>query len=235
VIEGQEEQLARDEFERVYSREVKEKQADIVGFPSSGPIPTYAVAFGKNEYSDNAKKVDATSRRSLSTYSYSSEGGVGSPLHDHEFLGNGANLPPRFQMQHGYQATDGNPFNPYASFAQPQPAAPQPTAQWGLPARAQGLQATMGGQGVVRNITASSTDSSESDPFHLDGEKRDKRTSVLSGNSERTLTSTMSPPKKTYVSPGSHHAANVLHKQTPTHTRDGSQASWQVKKGWVIE
>lgn len=231
MLEGQDEQHARDEFERVYSREVKEKEADIIGFPSSGPIPTYAVAFGKYDNAENGYKPDKlAAENSFSAFSTSSAGGLGSPLHDREFMEYGADLPPRFQMQ--YQATDGNPFNPYASFAQP--IQPPPPVQWGSPPRAQGLQATMGGQGVVRNITATTTDSSEGDPFHLDGEKRERRASVLSGQSDQTLTS-ISAPKKTYVSPGSHHAPMnpAIHNQS--HTRDGSQASWNAKKGWTIE
>lgn len=201
MLNDQEEQDARDDFERVYSREVKEHKADIVGFPSSGPIPTYAVAFGNHD------KSDARSHHSASSFS---SGGVGSPLQDPEFFppaytqGSLANLPPRFQMQNQANGPNGYP----------------------------GIAA--GGPGVARAATTAtaatvSTESSEGNPFHLEHEKRDRRASVLSGDSERTWGS--SGPKKTYVTAGSHHIPNVLHKQA----QDGSQSSRNAKKGWVIE
>ena len=147
----------RDEFTRVISRDT-EKADIVVDFPVSGPIPTYAVAFGGTNKPQSQSPIDrSNSLRSLeSTLSAS----LGSPLHDPVFF-------------------DPAPDYPYLQ-APPNAVPPRFRSRDSSTVELSGASST--GASVDRNESTTSTDSG-SNPFSLDLQRS---ASTGSGSSGRT-------------------------------------------------
>jgi hypothetical protein len=136
----------RDEFTRVVSRDM-EKADIVVDFPVSGPIPTYAVAFGSTTESQSRSPIDkSNSLRSLESTPSAS---LGSPLHDPVFF---------------------DPSPDYSHLQVPTNAVP-PRFRSNNNSTVEFSGASSTGASVDRNESTTSTDSG-SNPFSLDTERR---------------------------------------------------------------
>jgi hypothetical protein len=141
----------RDEFTRVPSPDM-EKSNIIVDFPVSGPIPTYAVAFGGTQSQSGIDR--SNSLRSLeSTLSAS----LGSPLHDPVFF---------------------DPSPDYPHLQVPTTAVP-PRFRSRDNSTVEFSGASSTGASVDRNDSTTSTDSG-GNPFSLDLERRNSSGSSAS-------------------------------------------------------
>lgn len=172
----------RENFTQVVSPDL-EKSRDVVDFPVSGPIPTYAVAFGNTLKPKESPLDRSKSLRSLSSTGSSS---LGSPLHDPVFFDPAPdyphlqvptnNVPPRFRSRENSTVD----FNG---------------------------SSISHGAAVGRGDSTTSSESG-SNPFSLDTDS--KRNSTGSGMSGRTYGTNKPPP--TYATPGSHFAPTILTK-----------------------
>lgn len=199
----------KDQFTRVYSREldIEKSDPDVVNFPGAVPIPTYAVAFGAGN-----KAPRPHSQASSSVHSDE----IGSPLHDPSFS----------DAEHGYS----KPTSEYSQSStlpprfRPNPADSPASSIASLTIHNNYLATIHQNADIGRSDSATSSDAG-SNPFSLDVDRRSSMSSGFSGKSK-------GPGQyKTYVSPGSHHVATI----TTMHTKQESQASWEGRKNWVIE
>lgn len=199
----------KDQFTRVYSREldIEKSDPDVVNFPGAVPIPTYAVAFGANN-----KAPRPYSQASSSVHSDE----IGSPLHDPSFS----------DAEHGYS----KPTSEYSQSStlpprfRPNQTASPASSNASLSMHNNYLATIHQNADIGRSDSATSSDAG-SNPFSLDVDRRSSMSSGFSGKSR-------GPGQyKTYVSPGSHHVPTI----TTMHMKQESQASWEGKKNWVIE
>ncbi|KIM30859.1 hypothetical protein M408DRAFT_65741 [Serendipita vermifera MAFF 305830] len=169
---AEEQTFDHENFQRVTSRDME--KAEVVDFPVSGPIPTYAVAFGNSAKSQQQSSVERST--TVETSSSMTSSSLGSPLHDPMFFDPApdyphlsiptSNLPPRFRSREH-------------SIAEPNGS-------------------SLSGGAVSRGDSTTSSESG-SNPFSLDTETR--RNSAGSGTSGRSYGTNKSP--KTYAKPGS--------------------------------
>lgn len=199
LLEAENDSFDPSNFTNITSRDV-EKQ-EVVGFPVSGPIPTYAVAFG---HKSNTKQDDSDSARS-SWYS----GGVGSPLHDPTFLEPvppgyysqaSSAIPPRFRSQNGSIAD-----------YPPTPEAPMTELRQG--------------SDVARSDSTASSESG-SQPFSLDIQRSNSNGTSFSGR-----TGTSNGSNKLYVAPGSHHVPkmDITAKHVRDDSHASSKKGWVIE------
>jgi len=196
----------KDQFARVYSRdEIEKSDPDVINFPESGPIPTYAVAFG----------ASTKAARPPSEFSIEESDEVGSPLHDPSFsdvekgyshttseYSQRDTLPPRFRA---------NPVS-----------ISQDSSADSLSIHTNYLATIHQNAEISRADSATSSDAG-SNPFSLETDRRSSMSSGFSGKSKGQY--------KTYAVAGSHHVPTI----TTMHVKQGSPASWEGKKNWVIE
>jgi len=193
----------KDQFTRVYSHEcgIEKSNLDVVNFPSSGPIPTYAVAFGTT-----AKTSD---RQSVISSEFSEE--VGSPLHDPSFS----------DVERGYGYTQNNNLPPRF---QTKPSVSRPESPESLSMQTNYLATIHQNVDIGRADSATSSETG-SNPFSLDMEGR---TSISSGTSGK---SKAQGPHKTYVTAGSHHVPTITTmqlKQGSQGSRD-ARKNWMIE------
>ncbi|KAG8833768.1 hypothetical protein FRC17_010141 [Serendipita sp. 399] len=189
-----------DEFTTVTSRDIE--KGEVVDFPVSGPIPTYAVAFGANTKAKDSPRSSFDSRD------------IGSPLHDPVFLdpyapgydqkASEASLPPRFRTQ--------------KSFADSQTTYLSSMVNGGRKASTSTSERTQVGR-------ADSLASSESgsNPFSLD-----RGNSVGSGSSGRTGRSDPSVKPKTYATAGSHFVPTIETRHQQENSRSAARG-WVIE------
>ncbi|PVF94842.1 hypothetical protein CPB86DRAFT_828315 [Serendipita vermifera] len=207
------------------------EKAVPIDFPTSGPVPTYAVAFGYTGmvHSNEKSGYHSDTLRSQSSFNStsSSSEGVGSPLqdpdfptHDPKFLDapseyTMSSLPPRFRSQpSSIVNSDASPivFNNRA-----------------LPGSSNNSHSGVSrGQSSASSKSSNSTHSADSgsDPFSFDAGRRHSNGSRSSGRSKGSgMTMGMGAPRNMY--------GQQPPQYTPRHVPNGSSASGG--KRWVIE
>lgn len=195
----------KDQFTRIYSRDLGIEKSDpnVVDFPSSGPIPTYAVAFG------TATKASRPQSDVFSEYSDE----IGSPLHDPSFsdvekgsshatskYSQNGSLPPRFRAN---------------------PSVLQASSDGSLSMHTNYLATIHQNVDIGRADSATSSEA-ESNPFSLD---IDKRSSMSSGSSKGQ------GPHKSYVTAGSHHVPTIttMHVKQGGQVRWEAKKNWVIE------
>lgn len=174
----------KDQFTRIHSRElgIEKSDPDVVDFPSSGPIPTYAVAFGTK------------ASRPQSDISSENSDEVGSPLHDPSFpdvekgythatseYSQNTNLPPRFRAN---------------------PSISPSSSDVSLSMNTNYLATIHQNVDIGRADSATSSEAG-SNPFSLDVDRRSSMSSAFSGSGKGQ------GPHKTYVTAGSHYVPTI--------------------------
>jgi hypothetical protein len=226
VYQELEDPIESGKFAQVHPEDIE--KAVPIDFPSSGPVPTYAVAFGYTGMVHANEKKDlyhSDTLRTQSSFASSSSDGVGSPLedpdfptHDPKFLDapseyTMSTLPPRFRSQPSSMVNFDSPivFNTRA-----------------LPGSSDNSHSGVSrGQSAASSNTSNSAHSTDSgsDPFSFDNGRRYSNASGSSGRSKGS------------GGIGTH-TRNYRNQQppmyTPRHVPNGSLASGGSKR-WLIE
>jgi hypothetical protein len=195
----------QDEFTQVVSRDM-EKADIVVDFPVSGPIPTYAVAFGNTTKSPFS--IDRSN--SLRSLESTSSAGLGSPLHDPVFFDPAPNyphlqvpantVPPRFRSRENSTVDSGG--------------------------------SSTNGANIDRNESTTSTGSG-SNPFSLDLERRPSNGSNTSGHTRGTNGSA-GGGARTYAKAGSNFTPTIMSKHLREGSVATTGSSTMGKR-WVID